>query len=452
MVQVTKLFGASGCVVGTTILILLFVVVHRQQRFAENLRRQLIAFSKSESRHDYSRKFQIDQLKSVTFRLRYLMEGVSGGMAPSDSRLRLPFDEESPLPRILFVTSNGAGMGHLTRCLAVARSGQHKFQAQFVSLSSSAEIVEKFNFGVLKFPSQSATAQDTVAWNDSFATFFDEVCRQNRPQAIVFDGTWIYRGIHESSRRHGASLIWLRRGLWKTTSDASQLAAVDTLADRVLVPTDIGDAADEGPVSGLGGIRVPAPILTRRSEFLTREAALVGLGLDMSRSYVLVQLGAGAVNDISDAREQAISRILEISPTTDVVVGLSPLSTEYIDSRPRVHIIRHYPLARYLAAFEFMVIAAGYNSIHESLRFQTPAVVVPNLQTSTDNQSLRASEYERQGFGLAATSLDQLSDAIGRFRDPALRQQFRSALKSARLPLDAGQGAASEIHDWIASR
>ncbi|MCO4238655.1 glycosyltransferase [Pseudarthrobacter raffinosi] len=449
LIAVTRLIGTAGYVLGATVLVLLCVVGYRQVRLGESARRQLSAFSKSESRHDYSRRVQLDQFQSGLARLRFLTEGISGYQAPFDPRLKLPFDEESDLPRVLFVTSNGAGVGHLTRCLAVARSGREKFQAQFVSLSSSAEIVRLFGFDVLKFPSQAATAQDTAAWNDSFATFFDAVCRLNHPRAIVFDGTWIYRGVHESAKRHGVSLIWLRRGLWMDTSDVTQLKTAHLLADRVLVPRDVADTADAGPVSASPGTVVPAPTLTTPSEFLTRDAALGELGLDPARGYVLVQLGAGAINDVSNAREQAISRILTLSPSVDVVVGLSPLSNDYVDNRPGVHVLRQYPLARYLAAFDFMVIAAGYNSIHESVRFQTPAVVVPNLQTSTDNQALRAAEYERQGFGLAANSLEELADAIQRTSDPELRRCFRKALQSVSLPLDSGEGAASKIHGWM---
>lgn len=449
LIDVVRFLGAAILVLGMTILLVLLVVAYRQLKLDKATRRQLSAFSKSESQHDYRRKVQVAQVQSIVTRLRFLIEGISGHHAAFDDQLELPFDPESDLPRVLFVTSNGAGMGHLTRCLAVARSGEEKFQAHFVSLSSSAEIVRTFGFEVLKFKSQKASLQDTEAWNDNFATFFDGVCRVNRPHAIVFDGTWIYRGVHESSKRHGASLVWLRRGLWKDTSDVTQLKAAHHLVDHVLVPMDVADGADAGPVSGLAGAIVPAPTVTKSSELLDRDAALAELGLDTKTRYVLVQLGAGAINDVADWREQAISRLLALSPSYDVVLGLSPLSNEYVDDRPGVHVLRKYPLARYLAAFDFQVIAAGYNSIHESIRFCTPAVVVPNLQTITDNQSLRAAEYERLGFGLAANTLDELANAIETMSTPDLRAVFMTALQAATLPSDSGQGAASKIHDWI---
>lgn len=450
--NVTKLLGAAGYVIGALVLLLLLVIQHRQRRLTETLRQQLTALAKAESRHDYHRRRQIDQVQSVLARLRFMVEGINGANRPHDQRLALPFDQDSQLPRVLFVTSNGAGMGHLTRCLAIARSGRKMFQAQFVSLSSSAEIVEALGFSVLKFPSQSMSSHDSAAWNDDFAVFFDDVCRINRPQAVVFDGTWIYRAVHESARRHGASLVWLRRGLWMEGSDISQLQSASKFVDRVLVPRDVADTVDKGPTSRLDGVVVPAPTLTTPSDCLSRDDALGTLGLDPARNYVLLQLGAGAINDVSDARELAITQILQHSPSTDVVVGLSPLSRSYVDERPRVHVVRQYPVAKFLAAFDFMVIAAGYNSVHESIRFQTPAIVVPNRHTSTDNQTLRASEYERLGFGLAAHSLDELTRALGSFFVPEVRERFTKALCTAAVPLDSGEGAATKIEEWAISR
>lgn len=450
--EVIRLVGAAGYVIGALVLLLLLVVQHRQRRLTETLRRQLIALGKAESRHDYHRTTQIDRVQSVLERLRFMVEGINGTNRPLDQGLALPFDRDSQLPRVLFVTSNGAGMGHLTRCLAVARSGRKMFQAQFVSLSSSAEIVEALGFSVLKFPSQSMSPHDPAAWNDDFAVFFDDVCRINRPQAIVFDGTWIYRAVHESAKRHGASLVWLRRGLWREGSDISQLQSAPKFVDHVLVPRDVADTADKGPTSRLDGVAVPAPTLTTPSDCLARDDALNTLGLDPERNYVLLQLGAGAINDVSDARELAIKQILQHSPSTDVVVGLSPLSDDYVDERPRVHVVRQYPVAKFLAAFDFMVIAAGYNSVHESIRFQTPAIVVPNLQTSTDDQSLRASEYERLGFGIAAHSQDELIRALGTFFVPEFRERVTEALRTATVPLDSGEGAATKIKEWTTSR
>ncbi|MGG5175431.1 glycosyltransferase [Pseudarthrobacter sp. J1763] len=407
----------------------------------------------AESRHDYHRSREQQEVSLTLVRLRALAEGLVGDHLPLDETLRLSFDESSKLPRVLFVTSNGAGMGHLTRCMAIARSGRESFQSHFVSLASSAAIVNSLGFEVLKFPSQKASSGISHReWNDRFSEFFDAVCRANRPDAIVFDGTWIYRGIHESARRHGIKMIWLRRGLWHDGASTAQIKDSKSIVDHLLVPFDIAAEADTGPVSRSEGTQVNAATLTTPADSTDRDRAIQDLGLDPRRRYVLVQLGAGVINDINDLRELVISEVLKRSPEVDIVLGLSPLSPDYEDVRLRVHVLRKYPIADYLQAFDFMVIAAGYNSVHESVRFTTPAIVIPNLETLTDNQSLRASEFERLGYGLAAITRQEIISALSRMLTDSELQTFRKSLESSvRSDIDSGEDAAQVIKDWLSS-
>jgi UDP:flavonoid glycosyltransferase YjiC (YdhE family) len=334
--------------------------------------------------------------------------------------------------------------------MAVARNGGGLFQSHFVSLSSSAEVVRRFGYDVLKFPSHGQSGGlSQVEWNDRFAEFFDSVCRANSPAAIVFDGTWVYRGIHEAAKRHGIKLVWLRRGLWMDGATTLQIRDRASIVNHLLVPRDIADGADTGPVAVMEGTIVPAPTLTWPSEVLDRSDALRAIGLNPDRKYVLVQLGSGTVNDIVDLRERIIQQILLSESDTDIVIGLSPLSGHLEDNRRRVHVVREYPLARLLRGFEFMVTAAGYNSIHESVRFCIPALVVPNLSTLADNQPLRASEFERLGFGLTATTDTEIRLAVDRMLDTDERETFRRHLATARFAIDSGEGAAKALHLWL---
>ena len=70
-----------------------------------------------------------------------------------------------------------------------------------------------------------------------------------------------------------------------------------------------------------------------------------------------------------------------------------------------LHLVRHFPLSEYYSAFDLAVVAAGYNSFHESLRLGVPTLLVPNSHTSLDDQASRAGHAHRQGWALTAPTL-----------------------------------------------
>ena len=50
--------------------------------------------------------------------------------------------------RVLFTTSNGTGLGHLTRSMAIARRLPEKVEPLFLTLSAAAPVVEGMGFPV----------------------------------------------------------------------------------------------------------------------------------------------------------------------------------------------------------------------------------------------------------------------------------------------------------------
>ena len=54
----------------------------------------------------------------------------------------------SRTPRILFTTSNGTGLGHLTRSMAIARRLARRVEPLFLTLSAAAPVVERMGFPV----------------------------------------------------------------------------------------------------------------------------------------------------------------------------------------------------------------------------------------------------------------------------------------------------------------
>ena len=56
--------------------------------------------------------------------------------------------ESSPTARVLFMTSNGTGLGHLTRSMAIARRLDAGIEPAFFTLSAAAPVVRGQGFRV----------------------------------------------------------------------------------------------------------------------------------------------------------------------------------------------------------------------------------------------------------------------------------------------------------------
>ena len=60
--------------------------------------------------------------------------------------------------RVLFTTSNGTGLGHLTRSMAIARRLGDELEPLFFTLSAAAPVVERMGFAVEYAPSYATPA------------------------------------------------------------------------------------------------------------------------------------------------------------------------------------------------------------------------------------------------------------------------------------------------------
>src|SRR5690606_27496348 len=118
--------------------------------------------------------------------------------------------------RVLFVSSNGGGMGHLTRLLAIARRLPDDHEPVFLTLSTGLQAVRREGFWVDYMPSAEASGLTMSAWTDHFRRRVVAAVRALGPGTIVFDGTFAYRGlINALAECPQVRAVWSRRGMWK---------------------------------------------------------------------------------------------------------------------------------------------------------------------------------------------------------------------------------------------
>lgn len=340
------------------------------------------------------------------------------------------------MPTVLLVSSNGAGMGHLTRLLAYARRMPEGTRRHVLSLSQAVPVVGSEGIAWEYLPSQGASGLRPASWRRLFAERVSELLARLDPDVLVFDGTHPYSGLDVALASHPRTrAVWSRRGMWRPGRNVDQ---VDKAAwfDAVVEPGDLAAAADRGAtVTATGASRVRPVTLVDADGRTDRERAREALRLPADRPMALVSLGAGNINDTDDEVGAAAAALRANS--VDVCVT-APSIAQRAYGGDDVHLVRHFPLSEHFAAFDVAVAAAGYNSFHESLRLGVPTLFVPNRHTSLDDQSGRARHAAARGWALTADTLTggAAPGLVGTLLERA------DTLATAARAADPGNGAA----------
>lgn len=354
--------------------------------------------------------------------------------------------------RVLFVSSNGVGVGHLMRLMSMARRADDQVVPVFLSLSQAVPVVRENGFFVEYLASRSFSGLHYRDWHALLRNRLDELIRTHGVRAIVFDGTWPYRGLFDAAGDHPeVALIWSRRGMWRAGIDNPMLPRAGEF-DLIVEPGEFAEAFDEGPTAErrAEATRVGPITFLDPGELLDRAAARERLGLDPDRPAALVQLGAGNINDVSSLLGAVTDRLasaddLQVCVTQSIIADQAEgLETEVIP------ITGVYPLSRYFRAFDFAITASGYNSYHESLAAGLPTIFVPNLETSADDQAARSAYALSTGVGLHLPdpTPEAIDEAVRTMLDPAARQRMADAA-SRRYPANGAGDAMRAIERAI---
>lgn len=352
---------------------------------------------------------------------------------------------------VLFVTSNGAGLGHVTRLLAIAEHLPEGYRYELLTLSKAYEQVRAAGLTVHYFPSSDATQERPQRWNRIFRSHFRQLVDERRPRAVVFDGTWVYSGLTDVCRANDIPLIWVQRGLWKEEIDRATNQRHDAIkvSDEVIVPGDYAGFEEVDAGEKIAPRYVGPIVRTGRSELLTRAEACQKLGLDPAGMYALVNVGGQAVGAEASEGPDIFGLLKELNPDITPVQVVSPLAPKGTGS-PEAEQLKVYPVMPLVRAFEFTVSAAGYNSAQEAVALAVPTIFIPNLSTTTDDQARRARQLAEKGLALTAGTVVELRAALEKIGDPDFREGLKSALHREGEPEGAAEAAA--IVDRVVTR
>lgn len=326
---------------------------------------------------------------------------------------------QNPKRCMVFFPTNGVGLGHFTRLFAVAKRVREQdpdVEIVFVTTMAALHLLESEGIPSYHLPGSYMFNDMTSAeWNAITEELLATVFEIHRPSVFVFDGAFPYRGmLNAIKNRTGLTNVWLRRGAFKKGGTKIPVDSIEHF-HHIFRPGDSVETTVEEldfstPVTHLKPI-----LLAKPEDLLSREEARIRLGLPMDATAVYIQLGAGKINDIEGQLDMAI-RLLNEHDNVHMVVGESIIGNRLKLKGDRVRIIRDYPNSLLFNAFDFAIMAGGYNSYHEAIAFALPTLFIPNLDTGMDDQLARVRSGEEKGACMVLSNQTE-----GAFRE-ALRQ------------------------------
>jgi UDP:flavonoid glycosyltransferase YjiC (YdhE family) len=350
-------------------------------------------------------------------------------------------DSQTPsLPCVVLFNINGSGMGHLSTCLGYANRLRGRARPVFFSLASAIETIHAMGFEADYFVSRFWSRASGWAWDRQLALRLGLMFERVRPEVVVFDGTWPFRGLLDAAAAYGVPrIVWSNLTLYK--EGMRKIPVREENFDLVIRLGELGAnfSVERESVPGRKVI-IPPVTLLKDDELLGRDEARDALGLQRDGRYALFSLGPGNLKDVSGIGRGLIDEMQ--SRGYAVVWARAPISVKDAPLPEDVIPIAVYPLVRFMRAFDVFAGAAGYNTCCEVLQSGVPTLFVPNTEVS-DDQTRRAELVARAAPAVvsACESPEQRTDAVDRL----LTLHDKSHARGPAPNLSGAEHAADEI-------
>lgn len=311
---------------------------------------------------------------------------------------------------VVYLTSNGIGMGHITRCMASARRLDSNCKPTIITMSKAFAVARDQGIDVDYLPYFQSVGLNYQQWTEKLKNELTMIFRFRRPDVLVFDGNVPYDAlIHAMQHFPETWKLWQRRPLWRPNVGAEYLELTRHF-DAVIEPTELSNPVDRGLTKRRQAetLQVPPIRYLDLDEMLDRNSARKILDLDPEIPAYLMQLGSGnnfdtgpIFNLLCEMCDPRTSR-----DPVQLVFARWRISKNGYNFPDHVKVLDVFPIAKYLNAFDGAVALAGYNTFHENILAGLPTLFTWNDHPEHDEQWLRADYAELRGLALSARTGD----------------------------------------------
>ena len=332
-------------------------------------------------------------------------------------------------PAVIMITSNGVGAGHLIRASAIARRLNPHARPIILSMAYSViEVANALGIECEYIPGRDKGLMNRRKWDRYLRDRLIALIDETGAKVVTFDGVVPYPGIMSAKfKRLEVNFIWIRRGMWQRKPQGLALTVQSKLMDYVIEPGDVAREYDFGPTRDRDESILTKPVSLYNKEFtMSKEKARKFLGIQSDKPAALVQIGVGEKDQ--DERLRAVLSGLSKWQDLQIVMTKDPMDSDGKSLLPpgvQVKVVRHFPLADVIHAFDATVCAAGYNSVHEVIPAAIPTLLISNNR-GTDNQEARARWCADNGMTLFASndSLENIERAAEQLIDEKVRRKL----------------------------
>lgn len=349
----------------------------------------------------------------------------------------------------VFFPTNGNGMGHAQRCALIGDALQPDHDRSFVAFPSCVGMLQNRGFSCVPMVPRSADHNKEYA-----ADLVNYLRLRNYLTAadqLVFDGGYVFDSVYRLISTLQIPAIWIRRGLWRPGQINQVALERERAFSKVIVPEE-AFAELNTDYSMSDKIRKVGPIVQEKKLDETEiENLRDRLSSQFDREFdtlVVTMLGGGVASERTAQSQLLCSMFERRSKCLHLIIAWpNAVVSNGLYGWQNSHVVHTAHALALSQAADLTISATGYNSFHEILYSQVPAIFIPQFAPYLDDQERRARAASERGLAelIQENELLKLEREVIAFLDEGKADQIRAALLAESLPSPGNRAAAAII-------